>query len=57
MSIRNQEVNLITNLLKDIQYGSITIIVNEGKIVQVDSLKKKRFNSQNGRSNRNYYFK
>lgn len=46
MSISSIEVRLITNLLKEIQYGSVSIAVNEGKITEVESLKKKRFDTK-----------
>lgn len=45
MGISSSEIRVITNLLKEIQYGSISIAINEGKIVAVESLKKKRFDN------------
>lgn len=52
MSINHEEIHLISKLLKEIQYGSISITMDEGKIVQVESVKKIRFDTKN-RSNRN----
>jgi hypothetical protein len=52
MGISSTEIRGITNLLKEIQYGSISIDINEGKIVQVESLRKKRFDTKK-RSHRN----
>ena len=52
MSISSEEIHLISKLLKEVQYGSISISLNEGKIVGVESLKKLRFDTKN-RSNRN----
>jgi hypothetical protein len=52
MSISSEEIQLISKLLKEVQYGSISIILNEGKIVGVESMKKLRFDTKN-RSNRN----
>ena len=40
MSISSEEIQLISKLLKEVQYGSISIILNEGKIVGVESMKK-----------------
>ncbi|RID89054.1 DUF2292 domain-containing protein [Peribacillus asahii] len=50
MSIGSEEIHFISKLLKEVQYGSISL--NDGKIVQVESMKKKRFDTKN-RSNRN----
>ncbi|MFJ8245006.1 DUF2292 domain-containing protein [Peribacillus asahii] len=52
MSISSQEIHFISKLLKEVQYGSISITLNDGKIVQIESMKKKRFDTKN-RSNRN----
>jgi hypothetical protein len=52
MGISSTEIRGITDLLKEIQYGSISIDINEGKIVQVESLRKKRFDTKK-RSHRN----
>ncbi|USK58417.1 YezD family protein [Peribacillus asahii] len=52
MSISSQEIHFISKLLKEVQYGSISITLNDGKIVQIESMKKKRFDKKN-RSNRN----
>ena len=52
MSLSSQEIQLISKLLKEVQYGSISITLNEGKIVGVESMKKMRFETKN-RSNRN----
>lgn len=46
MGISSTEIRAITDLLKEIQYGSISIAINEGKIVQVESKKKKRFDKK-----------
>jgi hypothetical protein len=53
MKISSQEVTFIQNLLKSVQYGSISINVSDGKIVQIESMKKKRFDQKN-RNTRNY---
>jgi hypothetical protein len=53
MKIRSQDISFIENLLKSVQYGSITINVSDGKIVQIESMKKKRFDQKN-RNTRNY---
>lgn len=47
MGISNSEIRVITNLLKEIQYGAISIAINDGKNIEVESLTRKRFNSKN----------
>lgn len=32
----------IANMIKDIKYGSVTIIVQDGKVIQVDKTEKHR---------------
>ena len=38
----NPHLETIAELIQDIQYGSVTIIVQDGKVVQIDKLKKYR---------------
>ena len=54
MSIEGQEFNYVLDIIKEIQYGLVTITVHDGKITQVDSTKKERFKTQkNGINYRN----
>ena len=40
MSLSSEEIHLISKLLKEVQYGSISISLNEGKIVGVEKHEK-----------------
>jgi hypothetical protein len=46
MNVQSQEINHVLDLLKEIKYGSVSIIVHDGKITQVDSTKKVRFTTK-----------
>jgi hypothetical protein len=41
--IKNQEVyEVVSRLLENIKYGSITLVIQDGKIIQIDSQEKIR---------------
>jgi hypothetical protein len=41
-------VNYILEALRDLQFGSITLIVQDGVVVQIDRTEKRRFTSPRG---------
>ncbi|MBQ7841166.1 MAG: YezD family protein [Lachnospiraceae bacterium] len=38
-------LNIINNLVKDMKYGMITVIVQDGKVIQIDKTDKIRLKS------------
>jgi len=50
MSTKSNEkqLNLINNLIEDIKYDSINVIIHDGQVTQVDATEKKRFNLLKG---------
>jgi hypothetical protein len=48
MNILNQEkINLISEILKEMKYGTLLITVNDGQIVQIDRTDKIRIEPKN----------
>ena len=45
MSKETLVINEISEILKNVQYGSIVITIHDGEITQVDTTEKKRFSS------------
>ena len=43
MSKETLVINEISEILKNVQYGSIVITIHDGEITQVDTTEKKRF--------------
>lgn len=41
-AVNRQVVEMLENLLNNMKYGSITLIVQDGKIVQIDKTEKHR---------------
>lgn len=41
--LTSQELQKINDLLKGLRYGNITIIVQDGKVIQIDKTEKHRF--------------
>jgi hypothetical protein len=55
MNILNQEkVNLISEILKEIEYGTLLITIHDGQIVQIDRTDKLRIESKNKMIKRRY---
>lgn len=42
-AIQQRDLNKIVELLETIQYGSVTVIVQDGKILQIEKNEKIRF--------------
>lgn len=40
--IKQEEIEKLLNIIKTVKYGSITIIIQEGKIVQIEKNEKLR---------------
>lgn len=40
--VNRQVVEMLENLLNNMKYGSITLIVQDGKIIQIDKTEKHR---------------
>lgn len=38
----NSNLKMIADMIKDIRYGSITVIVQDGKVIQIDKTEKIR---------------
>ena len=38
----NSNLKMIADMIKDIRYGSITVIVQDGKVIQIDKTEKVR---------------
>lgn len=38
----NPNLKIVADMIKDIQYGSVTAIVQDGKIIQIDKTEKHR---------------
>ena len=38
----NLNLKMIADMIKDIRYGSITVIVQDGKVIQIDKTEKVR---------------
>lgn len=57
MSIRNNElseaVEIIEKALKDMRFGSITIMVQDGRIVSIESTEKYKVKLPNDKTDRN----
>lgn len=41
-ALDNSHLQIIADMLKDIRYGSVNIIVQDGKIIQIDKTEKVR---------------
>lgn len=41
-AVNKQIIEMLENLLNNMKYGSITLIVQDGKIIQVDKTEKHR---------------
>lgn len=42
-SLTDEAVRILTNVLDGLRYGTVELVVHDGKIVQVDRLEKIRF--------------
>lgn len=42
-SLSNLHLDTLEKLLSDLKFGSVTIIIQDGKIVQIDKTEKHRF--------------
>ena len=40
--LRNSQIETLEKLLQDMKYGSITLIVQDGKVIQIDKTEKYR---------------
>ena len=40
--LRNSQIETLVKLLQDMKYGSITLIVQDGKVIQIDKTEKYR---------------
>ncbi|WP_147532872.1 YezD family protein [Bacillus marasmi] len=43
VNLEREKLDHILQLIKNIDYGSISIIVHDGQVTQIDSTRKKRF--------------
>lgn len=57
MSLRNDEfseaVEIIRKALQDMEFGSVTIMVQDGRIVSIESTEKFKVKLNNGKTDRN----
>lgn len=57
MSVQNEEfseaVEIIRTALKDMEFGSITIMVQDGRIVSIESTEKFKVKLKNNKTDRN----
>lgn len=42
-SLTDEALRILTNVLDDLRYGSVELVVHDGRIVQVDRVEKIRF--------------
>ena len=49
---KNAHLKTVDEMIQNIQYGSVTIIVQDGKVVQIEKLEKHRI--KNGPVNRRF---
>lgn len=40
--LRNSQIETLEKLLQDMKYGSLTLIVQDGKVIQIDKTEKYR---------------
>ena len=43
--LNSSQIAALEKMLKDMKYGSITLIIQDGKVIQIDKTEKVRFRS------------